>query len=119
MESQTHPEPLPSLESAFDEMKRAGKELLEAYVSEGTKEVLGATGRVVLTKFTLFALSAFAIGLSLYGLIHEAVLLGYTRYWSGGTPELHKMAAHATILVVFAGIGALVIRRDRARARAS
>ncbi len=113
METQTRTDPLPSLESAFDEMKRAGKELVEAYVSEGTKEVLGATGRVILTKFTVFALSAFAIGLSLYGLIFEAVLIGYTRAWEGATPEMSKMAAHATMVLAFGIVAALFIRRER------
>ena len=108
MDSYTRQQPLPSLAAAFAEVKRAGGKLVEAYVSEGTKEVLGATGRVVLAKFSAIALSAFAIGLSLYGLIFEAVNMGFTRIWVGAAPEMTKMASHATIVVLF-GLIALVL----------
>lgn len=118
METQSRPEPLPSLESALDEMKRAGKELLEAYVSEGTKELLGTTGRVVLTKFIVVALSAFAIGLSLYGLIFEAVLVGYARNWAGATPEACRLATHATVLAVFSLVAIALARRRSAAGQA-
>lgn len=113
MDSYTRQQPLPSLAAAFAEVKHAGGKLVEAYVSEGTKEVMGATGRVVLAKFSAIALSAFAIGLSLYGLIFEAVNLGFTRFWLGSTPEMTKMASHATVVVLFALIALVLTRKKK------
>lgn len=112
MESTSHPGP-GSLQSALDDVKRAGSRLVEAYVEAGTSEVLNAGKRVALAKFSAIALSALAIGLSLYGLCLEFVQLGLSRLWLGHSPELYRLMSHAVLFVLFAGIGLFLVRNSR------
>lgn len=102
------------LSAAFADLRRAGRHLAESYVEAGTTEVLAATRRVVLVKLSAIALSAFAIGLSLYGLIFEATRAAIAGGWPSAGATRATLTAHATILAVFA-LGSWLKLRGKSR----
>lgn len=95
----------PSLGSVFDELKRSGSKLVEAYVAAGTTEVLGASRRVILAKFSAIALLALAVGLSTYGVSFELAGLAVNAALPDAAPEVGRLLSHLLVLAVAAIAG--------------
>lgn len=96
-----------------ENLKIASKRLLEAYLEAATRELLGASKSVLVAKSALVALTAIAVGLSAYGLIHQLVLLGIVRVMAAYDEPSQNAVAHAVVLAVFLCVGYGLIHMSR------
>jgi hypothetical protein len=106
-----------SIAQEWEEVKRSGKNLLEAYLKVGTEEMIGATRRAILAKFALLAFLAVALGLSVYGFLFEATLLAMVQALPVTAIEYSRLGAHGVILVVAAVISLILVKRVKSNVR--